>query len=176
MTSTKKFLKEVKVRDDQRSPGLDLADELKGSTILVIIVSVFFAVYIGIVDLAASRSSRSLYGCKREFLRKADYFENDHGLVCGTYIVGPRKQGEDLSSRLRLPLLRSSGEQIGRIVVPTEDTIEMKDGKKKTTKRKFLPSYVLIEMELNKRHPVSSSATYAGMSPVSWAPEENPSV
>ena len=38
---------------------------------------------------------------------------------------------------------------IGRIVVPTEDTIEMKDGKKKTSKRKFLPSYVLIEMEMN---------------------------
>jgi len=41
------------------------------------------------------------------------------------------------------------GDYIGRVVVPTEDTIEMKDGKKKTTKRKFLPSYVLIEMELN---------------------------
>jgi len=40
------------------------------------------------------------------------------------------------------------GELVGNVVVPTEDTIEMKDGKKKTTKRKFLPSYVLIEMEL----------------------------
>jgi transcriptional antiterminator NusG len=37
---------------------------------------------------------------------------------------------------------------IGRVVVPTEDTVEMKDGKKRTSKRKFLPSYVLIEMEL----------------------------
>lgn len=42
------------------------------------------------------------------------------------------------------------GDLIGRVVVPTEDTVEMKDGKKKTTKRKFLPSYVLIEMELSK--------------------------
>lgn len=38
---------------------------------------------------------------------------------------------------------------IGQIVVPTEDTVEMKDGKKKTSKRKFLPSYVLIEMVMN---------------------------
>jgi transcriptional antiterminator NusG len=37
---------------------------------------------------------------------------------------------------------------IGRVVVPTEDAVEMKDGKKRTSKRKFLPSYVLIEMEL----------------------------
>lgn len=41
-------------------------------------------------------------------------------------------------------------EYIERVVVPTEDTVEMKDGKKKTSKRKFLPSYVLIEMDLNK--------------------------
>jgi len=40
------------------------------------------------------------------------------------------------------------GEEIGDVVVPTEDTVEMRDGKKKTTKRKFLPSYVLIEMDL----------------------------
>jgi len=40
------------------------------------------------------------------------------------------------------------GDLIGQVVVPTEDTVEMKDGKKKTTKRKFLPSYILIQMEL----------------------------
>ena len=38
---------------------------------------------------------------------------------------------------------------IGDVVVPTEDTVEMKDGKKRTIKRKFLPSYILIEMELS---------------------------
>lgn len=42
------------------------------------------------------------------------------------------------------------GEKIGRVVVPTEETIEMRDGKRKTTTRKFLPSYVLIECELDK--------------------------
>lgn len=40
-------------------------------------------------------------------------------------------------------------EYIGRVVVPAEETIEMKDGKKKITSKKFLPSYVLIEMEMN---------------------------
>ncbi|MCD6308899.1 MAG: transcription termination/antitermination factor NusG [Candidatus Latescibacteria bacterium] len=44
--------------------------------------------------------------------------------------------------------LSGLGDLIGQVVVPTEDTVEMKDGKKKTTKRKFLPSYILIEMEL----------------------------
>ena len=41
-------------------------------------------------------------------------------------------------------------DRIGRVVVPTEDTIEMRDGKKRTSKRKFLPSYVLIEMTLDR--------------------------
>ncbi len=44
--------------------------------------------------------------------------------------------------------LSGLGELMGRVVVPTEDSVEMKDGKKRTTKRKFLPSYVLIEMDL----------------------------
>lgn len=44
--------------------------------------------------------------------------------------------------------LSGFGELVGQVVVPTEDTVEMKDGKKRTSKRKFLPSYVLIEMEL----------------------------
>lgn len=45
--------------------------------------------------------------------------------------------------------LSGLSEVVGRVVVPTEDTVEMKDGKKRTTRRKFLPSYVLIEMDLS---------------------------
>ena len=46
--------------------------------------------------------------------------------------------------------LSGFGDYIGRVVVPTEETVEMRDGKKKSTTRKFLPSYVLIELELNR--------------------------
>ncbi|MDD4335065.1 MAG: transcription termination/antitermination protein NusG [Desulfotomaculaceae bacterium] len=37
-------------------------------------------------------------------------------------------------------------EKIFRILVPMEDEIEIKDGKKKITKRKIFPGYVLVEM------------------------------
>ena len=40
-------------------------------------------------------------------------------------------------------------DKIERVVVPTKETIEMKDGKKKQTSKKFLPSYVLINVELD---------------------------
>jgi transcriptional antiterminator NusG len=34
------------------------------------------------------------------------------------------------------------------IKVPTEEVVEVKDGVKKTVKRKILPSYILVEMDL----------------------------
>lgn len=39
---------------------------------------------------------------------------------------------------------------IGQVVVPTEEVVEMRRGKKTVTKRRFLPSYVLVEMEMSK--------------------------
>ena len=50
--NTKRFLREVKAEMAKVTWPSWL--ELKGSTILVIIVSIIFAVYIGIVDLALS--------------------------------------------------------------------------------------------------------------------------
>jgi transcription termination/antitermination protein NusG len=42
------------------------------------------------------------------------------------------------------------GELIGQVLVPTQDVIQVKNGKKIKTTRKFFPSYILIELELNK--------------------------
>lgn len=38
-------------------------------------------------------------------------------------------------------------EMVGRVLVPTEEVIEIKDGKRRTSKRKFFPGYVLVELE-----------------------------
>ncbi len=40
------------------------------------------------------------------------------------------------------------GEQIGEVVVPVEEIAEMRDGRRVTTRRKFLPGYVLVELIL----------------------------
>ena len=42
------------------------------------------------------------------------------------------------------------GDKIGRVVVPTEEVVEMKDGRKSTSLKKFLPSYLLVELDLDK--------------------------
>ncbi len=38
-----------------------------------------------------------------------------------------------------------------KIVVPTEDVVEMKKGRKVNTERKFFPGYVLVRMQMNDR-------------------------
>ena len=41
-------------------------------------------------------------------------------------------------------------EHIKNILVPTENVIEMRDGKKKLKEKVFFPGYLLIQMEMNK--------------------------
>ncbi len=40
-------------------------------------------------------------------------------------------------------------DRFGRILVPMEEVVEIKNGQKKTTERKFFPGYVLVEMVMD---------------------------
>ena len=40
-------------------------------------------------------------------------------------------------------------DQFGEVLVPTEEVVEMRAGKKRRSERKFFPGYVLVNMELN---------------------------
>ena len=40
-------------------------------------------------------------------------------------------------------------EKFGEILIPTEEVVEMKDGAKRSTERKFFPGYVLVQMEMD---------------------------
>jgi transcriptional antiterminator NusG len=39
---------------------------------------------------------------------------------------------------------------VGKVIIPTEQVSEVRAGKKKISKRKFFPGYLLVEMELNE--------------------------
>ena len=44
----------------------------------------------------------------------------------------------------------SLGEQIKDILVPTENIVEMRDGKKKVKEKVFFPGYMLVNIDMNK--------------------------
>lgn len=41
-------------------------------------------------------------------------------------------------------------EKFGQVLIPTEQVTEMKQGKRSTSTKKFLPSYILVEMDLDQ--------------------------
>ena len=55
-------------------------------------------------------------------------------------------------------------EKFDKILIPTEQVMELVDGKKKVTERKFYPGYMLIRMELNNEtwNTVNSVAKITG--------------
>ncbi|MFZ4790571.1 MAG: transcription termination/antitermination protein NusG [Candidatus Competibacteraceae bacterium] len=43
----------------------------------------------------------------------------------------------------------SLNERFGQVLVPTEEVVEMRDGQKRKSDRKFFPGYVLVQMEMD---------------------------
>jgi len=41
-------------------------------------------------------------------------------------------------------------DKISRVLIPTQEVVEMKQGKRTVSTKRFLPSYILVEMELDK--------------------------
>jgi transcriptional antiterminator NusG len=52
----------------------------------------------------------------------------------------------------------------GKVLVPTEQVVELKKGQKKTSSRKFYPGYIMVQMALNKEtwHTVRNTARLQG--------------
>ena len=43
----------------------------------------------------------------------------------------------------------SMQEKFGQVLVPTEEVVEMREGQKRKSERKFFPGYVLVQMEMD---------------------------
>jgi transcriptional antiterminator NusG len=67
------------------------------------------------------------------------------------YVVHAYSGMEKAVERNILERINRAGMQakFGRILVPTEEVVEMKNGQKRTTERKFFPGYVLVEMVMD---------------------------
>ncbi len=67
------------------------------------------------------------------------------------YVVHAYSGMEKAVERNILERIQRAGMQskFGRILVPTEEVVEIKNGQRKTTERRFFPGYVLVEMEMD---------------------------
>jgi transcription antitermination factor NusG len=72
-----------------------------------------------------------------------------------------RKVAESLRSRAQ-PF--GFADKIGQILIPTEEVVELRNGKKVTSKRLLYPGYVLVEMEMNDElwHAVKNTPRVTG--------------
>src|SRR6266704_20516 len=66
--------------------------------------------------------------------------------IIHTYSGFEKKVKESLESRVAAFGLQ---DKIGRMMIPTEDVVEMRGGKKVISSRMFYPGYVLVEMEMD---------------------------
>jgi len=66
--------------------------------------------------------------------------------VVHAYSNFEHKVAESLKERVKLAGLES---KFGEILVPTEEVVEMREGQKRRSERKFFPGYVLVQMEMD---------------------------
>jgi transcriptional antiterminator NusG len=99
--------------------------------------------------------------------------------IIHTYSGFEKKVKESLEGRVAAFGL---GERIGRVMIPTEDVVEVRGGKKVVSNRMFYPGYVLVEMEMDDDtwHVVRSTPRVTGFvgsgqtpSPLSEAEVDN---
>ncbi len=81
--------------------------------------------------------------------------------VVHTYSGFENKAKQALEERIKLYGL---GPRFGQVLVPTEEVVEVKNGQKKTTTRKFFPGYILVEMEMDNQtwHVVKETPKVTG--------------
>jgi transcriptional antiterminator NusG len=67
--------------------------------------------------------------------------------VVHAYSNFEHKVSESLKERVKRAGLEA---KFGEILVPTEEVVEMRDGQKRKSDRKFFPGYVLVQMEMDE--------------------------
>src|SRR6201985_2461687 len=77
--------------------------------------------------------------------------------IIHTYSGFEQKVADSLRSRAQA---FGFDKQIGELLIPTEEVVELRNGKKVTSKRMLYPGYVLVEMEMNDElwHAVKAHA------------------
>src|SRR5512147_1065962 len=86
---------------------------------------------------------------------------NKNWFIVHTYSGFEQKVRESLLSRAQA---FGFADKIGQVLIPTEEVVELRNGKKVTSKRLVYPGYVLVEMEMNDElwHAVKNTPRVTG--------------
>ena len=81
--------------------------------------------------------------------------------IVHTYSGFEKKVAESLQQRVQSYSLQ---DEIGEILIPTEDVVEMRGGKKVVTAKRFFPGYILVEMNMSDHawHVVKNTPKVTG--------------
>ena len=84
-----------------------------------------------------------------------------HWYIVHTYSGFERKVAESLAERAKAYGL---SDEIGEILIPTEDVVEMRGGRKVVSSKRFFPGYILVEMNMtdNAWHVVKNTPKVTG--------------
>jgi transcriptional antiterminator NusG len=81
--------------------------------------------------------------------------------IVHTYSGFEKKVSESLQQRVQAYGLQ---DEIGEVLIPTEDVVEMRAGKKVVSSKRFFPGYILVEMNMtdNAWHVVKNTPKVTG--------------
>ena len=96
--------------------------------------------------------------------------------IVHTYSGFEKKVSESLQQRVQAYGLQ---DEIGEVLIPTEDVVEMRAGKKTVSSKRFFPGYILVEMIMTdnawhvvKNTPKVTGFVGAGSKPIPLTREE----
>jgi transcriptional antiterminator NusG len=84
-----------------------------------------------------------------------------HWYIIHAYSGFEQKVAESLKTRAQA---FGFADRVGQVLIPTEEVVELRNGKKVTSKRLLYPGYVLVEMEMDDElwHAVKSTPRVTG--------------
>lgn len=84
-----------------------------------------------------------------------------HWFIIHTYSGFENKVAESLRTRSQA---FGFADRVGQVLIPTEEVVELKNGKKTTSKRLLYPGYVMVELEMDEEmwHQVKETPRVTG--------------
>ena len=151
--------------------------EVWATTVVVILTSMLFGIYLYIVDLTCRRSSQwsfelgRIVGAGACAMQTMTDDKTKHWYIIHTYSGFENKVRESLEQRVQAYGL---ADEIGEILIPTEDIVEKRGGREVKSSRRFFPGYILVEMHMsdNAWHVVKNTPKVTGF--VGAGPKPSP--